>query len=162
MKHFLIFCTVLYVVFGAAVARSQPSGGGASVPPACSQLFPVATPAGSVGSLSPCIPPSDATPITVVQKARVTTGSTGTWAITWATPFTSSTPVVNAIPINSGSEPVICNTTASTATAASGQCWTLTTTVLSLAIVTAGLTLNPSGNSAAGITVQLIGGNPTQ
>lgn len=118
---------------------------------------------GAVGAGSPCVHRTDTARPTVVQAAIVTTDTLGNWSVTWAKPFTSSTPYINPQAINVlGQQPYTCNVSASTTTTASGKCWqAVTMTLPSVATSLLGLVLNPSG-AAASIQVRVAAREPTQ
>lgn len=97
----------------------------------------------------------------ITRAATVTTDATGNWSVTWATPLLA-TPTVLPIAINAGSQPVSCNVITRSTTAATGRCWTAQSSLLNLGIVTAGLSILPYANSAAGVQVQVIALPPTQ
>jgi hypothetical protein len=91
----------------------------------------------------------------ITRAAIVTTDASGNWSVTWATALLS-VPAVITLPVNSGSQPVICNVLTRTTTSATGKCWNGQTTLLSLSIVTTGLTLNAFTNPAAGTSIQVV------
>lgn len=67
--------------------------------------------------------PGDAQAPRITRAGLVTTNSTaGAWSVTWAAPLPSA-PVTLPIPINTTTNPVICNVATTTATGASGRCW---------------------------------------
>jgi hypothetical protein len=115
---------------------------------------------GTPGSAG-CYVPKDATRPTSVQAANVVTSATdGSWSVTWARPFASSSPVVLPIPVNTGSLPLVCNVISRSASTATGKCWQSTTTTLSGTLV--GLLVNPFGSPAASAAVMIVGREPTQ
>jgi hypothetical protein len=58
---------------------------------------------------------------------------------------------------------IMCNTTATpTTTTASIKCWTIQTTTLTLALITAGLNLVPATTAPSGTVVQIVALPPTQ
>lgn len=97
----------------------------------------------------------------ITRAATTTTDASGNWSVTWSTAL-AATPVVLPIPVNAGSQPVICNVTTRTTTTAAGKCSTGQTTVLSLSIVTSGLTVNAFSNTASGVTIQVLAIPTTQ
>lgn len=117
---------------------------------------------GSPGS-STCYTPNDATRPTVVQAANVVTDSSGNWSVTWARPFASAMPIVNPLPVNTGSLPILCNVVTRSASSASGKCWQSTANTLPSALASlAGMVINPFGTMAASAGVMIIGREPTQ
>lgn len=103
------------------------------------------------------------TGVTLVQATNVTTASDGTWAVTWKTPFNTSQPFVAAHYIGvATAQPVQCMLTSSTSTSASGKCYAGQSTLLSLSIVTTGITVLPFAVSSGGIAVQVLGRDTTQ
>lgn len=105
----------------------------------------------------------DAVPPRITRATNCTLDSNGTCSVTWATAL-SGAPQIIATPVNpTASQAIMCNTTATpTTTAASIKCWTIQTTSLTLAIVTAGLNLVPATTATAGTVVQIIAIPPTQ
>ena len=133
------------------------------VPQPCAAAPPSDTLSGSAGSATPCTPRPDATRPTVVQAAIVSTDATGAWSVSWAKAFSSATPYINPQAINvSGSQPYVCNVSASTATTATGKCWQTTTMTLpTLASSLLGLVINPTGTSGV-IQVRVAARDATQ
>lgn len=151
---------------GLDVAPALPDLSGyatqAEVPRGCLSSPSPDTLNGSPGSV-PCYVSSDATRPTSVQAANVITDSSGNWSVTWARPFNSSTPVINPLPVNTGTLPILCNVVARSASGASGKCWQSTTNTLpgTLASI-GGMVVNPFGTTAGSAAVMIIGREPTQ
>ena len=105
----------------------------------------------------------DAVQPRITRAANCTLDATGSCSITWTTAL-SANPTIVTTPINPpASQAIMCNTTATpTTTAVAIKCWTIQTTLLSLAIVTTGLTLAPAATAPAGTVVQVIAIPPTQ
>lgn len=97
----------------------------------------------------------------ISRAAVVTTDSNGAWTVTWS-PALPAAPAVLPIAVNAGTQPIICNVTTRTTTTAAGKCWLAQNTVLSLGLVTAGLTLLPFANAAASTSVQVFAIPTTQ
>ncbi len=132
------------------------------LPSPCAAVPSADTLLGSAGS-SGCFTPNDATRPTVVQAANVVTDSSGNWSVTWARPFNSAMPVVNPLPVNTGSLPIMCNVVARSAIGASGKCWQSTANTLPSTLASlAGMVVNPFGTTAASAAVMIIGREPTQ
>lgn len=145
-----------------AEATSAASTIQAQVPAPCGAVPGADTLLGTVGSAT-CYVPRDATRPTSVQGANVVTDASGTWSVTWARPFASSAPVVNPLPVNTGSLPILCNVTGRTGSYATGRCWQATTMTLpGVATALLGLVLNPFGTAAASAPVMVIAREPTQ
>ena len=134
-----------------ASSMPQPS---AAVPPA-----PAPTGAPGTGNT---FTPANAIPPSLTRSTTATTASDGTFSVTWAVPLVSAKPVVNLMPLNTGSQPAICNPTAVSSTGLTGKCWSTQTTALTLALVTSGVTVNPTANTAAGMQVFVFSREPTQ
>lgn len=116
---------------------------------------------GAVGSALTYLRSDVKTP-RITRAATVTTIAGGTFSGTWATAL-SAAPNIVLTPIATGGVAVTCELTAMpTTTAFAGRCWTSQSTLLSLSIVTAGLTVAPNAASAAGISVQVLAIPPTQ
>jgi hypothetical protein len=132
------------------------------VPVPCGVTPSPDTLAGSPGAAS-CYVPRDATRPTVVQAANITTDSNGAWSVTWARPFASATPVVNPLPVNTGTLPILCNVATRSGTGASGKCWQSTSTTLPGTLATiVGLVISPFAVPASGASVMVLGREPTQ
>ena len=104
---------------------------------------------------------SDAQPTRITRATTVTTVSGGTFSGTWSAPLPNA-PVIVLTPISANAS-IDCQLTAAPTTSTfQGRCWTAQTTLLNLSIITAGLTLNPMNNTAAGVQVQVLAIPPTQ
>lgn len=106
--------------------------------------------------------PADAVPPRITRAGLVVTASsTGLWSITWSTPLPAA-PVSLPIPMNTGTQPIICNVATSTMQGATGRCWLART--LPAAIVSLSGLVNYDVNAApaAGITVQVLAIPTTQ
>ena len=79
----------------------------------------------------------------------------GNWAITWSTPLATS-PVTLPIPMNPGTEPIVCNVATSTGTGATGHCWLARTLPATILTLTALVNYDPFGTAATGIVVQVL------
>lgn len=137
----------------------------AAIPPVCTTAPASDTLSGTAGSATACTPHMDATRPTPVQAVNTTLNADCTWSVTFSRAFTSSAPVIHAsVALPTGAtQPVPCFPMARSATAASGKCFPGQTTLLSLSIVTTGLTLNAFGNTCtAGLPVMVVGREPTQ
>ncbi len=100
--------------------------------------------------------PGDAQAPRITRAGVVITNSTaGAWALTWATALPSP-PVTLPIPINTTTNPVICNVTTTTATGASGRCWYGRTLPATLTALTALVSYDVFGAPATGISVQVL------
>lgn len=100
--------------------------------------------------------PGDAQAPRITRAGVVITNSTaGAWTVTWATALPSP-PVTLPIPINTTTNPVICNVTTTTATGASGRCWYGRTLPATLAALTALVSYDVFGSPATGISVQVL------
>ena len=114
---------------GASPPNLSAYATAAQVPEPCGAVPSADTLMGSTGSAG-CYVPKDASRPTSVQAANVMTDGSGAWSVTWARSFTSSAPVVNPLPVNAGTLPILCNVAARSATSASGKCWQSTSTTL--------------------------------
>jgi hypothetical protein len=109
----------------------------------------------TAGTASTCLRSDAKLPrITRAGMAPPTDG-TGTWSMTWATPL-PAVPVTLPLPMNSGTQPIVCNVTTSTATGASGRCWLARTLPSTLLTLVALVNFDPNGAPASGITVQVL------
>ena len=136
---------------------SQLAALAARVPTPASTVPTPATPAGKAGT-STAFVPADASEPSLTRSVRVATLADGTFSLTWSIPLNSAAPVANVVPINTGSQPAICNPTAVTAQGVAGRCWMLTTPTLSVL----GAQVNvASASSAAGLTVSVYAREPS-
>ena len=128
----------------------------ASAPQPCAAVPSADTLMGSAGSAN-CYVPRDASRPTVVQAATVTTSADGVWSVTFGRAFSSSTPIVLVLPVNTAANPGVCNVSARSATGASGRCWQ-----------SSGITVGLVGSiinvfsSAGSMAVMVIAREPTQ
>lgn len=107
--------------------------------------------------------PGNATQPRITRAANCTLDTNGACSITWATALSAS-PMIVITPVNTAAaQPMSCNTTAlPTATAVSIKCWIVQNTLLSLAIVTAGINIVPAVTAPSGTVVQITAIPPTQ
>ena len=146
-----------------AVTTSALSAVQATIPPACATAPSGDTLNGSVGSGAACTPKQDSTRPTAVQAGNTTLLANCSFAITFARAFTSSTPFVYAAVVDTGSNQMPCKIQTRSSTGATGVCNGAQSTVLSLSIVTSGLTVLPFGTSCtAGTPVMFVGREPSQ
>ncbi|MCP3735630.1 hypothetical protein M9979_12175 [Sphingomonas sp. RP10(2022)] len=117
--------------------------------------------AAAAGSASTCLRSDARLPRITRAGMAPPTPSTGDWAITWSSPLPSP-PVTLPIPMNTGTQPIVCNVTSSTTTGASGRCWLARTLPATILTLTALLSFDPNGAPAAGITVQVLAIPTTQ
>lgn len=139
----------------SAVKTAAVSAAVAAAPQPCATVPAPDTLTGTVGS--GCYAPGNAARPTAVQRAVVTTDATGAWSLTWAKSFAVA-PALSLKPIMSGTTKGDCGVSSSTATGATGTCWTYQTTVVTLL----GASVSPIATAAAGVQVMVVGGAPTQ
>lgn len=136
----------------------------AATPAPCSTPLPD-TLTGSAGVAPTCMTRPDGTRPTAIQRANVVTmDASGSWAVTFGRPFTSTSPIVQAEAIQAGGAtlPYQCGVTTRTATTASGTCWAATsqTNTVSLGV---SLTNNPfAAKVPQGTAVMVVAGEPSQ
>ncbi len=129
----------------------------AAMPVAGTQISPSEVVGGSVTGAGVYAPIMHSHP-RITRAGSCTTGAAGTCTITWGTPLTVA-PNVVLEPINSGSQPVECNSTsAPTTTSVSIKCWTAQSVTVSLL----GAVVAPFVTTPSGITVQATAIPPTQ
>lgn len=160
---FILFCV------GAGAVYVQGQAGAQSVetsslngPPQPSSTVP--NPEGVGGAVGSSVEfmRADATLPRITRSTTVLTDASGNWSVTWSMAM-MATPTVFPIAVNSGAQPISCNVATRTTTGATGRCWTASSgSLLNLSIITAGLTVLPYGNSAAGVQVQVIAIPPSQ
>lgn len=133
----------------------------ATIPVAAGSLPPMETSTtGAVGTAGTYRPATALAP-RITRAAIVTTIAGGTGSVTWADALPSA-PVVMLTPVSASSSIDCQLTSAPTTTTVAFRCFTAQTTVLNLGIITAGLTLNPVTNSAAGLQVHVLAIPTTQ
>lgn len=109
----------------------------------------------AAGTASTCLRSDARLPRITRAGLAAPTDSGGNWAITWSTPLPAA-PVTLPLPINTGTQPMVCNVTTSTATGATGRCWLARTLPATLLTLTALVSFDPNGAPASGITVQVL------
>lgn len=106
------------------------------------------------GSAATCLR-SDARLPRITRAALASaTDTNGGWAITWTSPLPAA-PVTLPIPINTGSQPIVCNVTTSTALGSTGRCWLARVLPATILTLTALASFDPMAAPAAGISVQV-------
>lgn len=153
---------IAQVAYPPAVQQSDLAAVQAQIPTVASTVPPIEAVGGAPGSPG-TYRPGNAVQPRITRATNCTLDSTGSCTVTWATALTAA-PQIIATPVNpSGSQAMICNTTATpTLTGASIKCWVMQTTTLTLGIVTAGLSLIPATTAPASTVVQIIAIPPTQ
>lgn len=117
--------------------------------------------AAAAGVASTCLR-SDARLPRITRAGLVSsTSNAGDWSITWTTPLPAP-PVTLPIPMNTGTQPIVCNVSSSTTTGAAGRCWLARTLPATLVAVSALVSFDPNGAPAAGIAVQVLAIPATQ
>ena len=129
----------------------------ATIPVPLGTVPPGATPTGLVG-VPGTYTPGSASPPSLSRSTTVITASDGTFTVSWPAPLNTIVPVVNLIPINTGTQPAICNVTARAAASVAGKCWMLATSVVSVL----GATINVASGNAGGMSVMIFAREPTQ
>lgn len=108
----------------------------------------------SAGAATTCLR-SDARLPRTSRAAVAITNAAGVWSITWQKPLPEP-PMTLPVPLNNGTQPVICNATTSTELGATGRCWLarpLPATLLSLSAL---LSFDPMAGPASGLQVQVL------
>lgn len=164
MRYIVALLAIVLFSAPAAAQINNPSGVSqaaldavaATVPTAATSLPPPEVVGGAVGTAG-TYRPGTAVDQRITRATNCTLDATGSCSITWATAL-SANPTIVTTPINPpASQAIMCNTTATpTTTTAAIKCWTIQTTLLTLAIVTTGLTLAPAATAPAGTVVQVI------
>lgn len=117
--------------------------------------------AATAGSSSTCLRSDARLPRITRAGMANATDTNGTWAITWSTPLPAA-PVTLPIPMNTGTQPIVCNVSSSTTTGAAGRCWLARTLPATILTLTALLSFDPNGAPPAGIAVQVLAIPTTQ
>jgi hypothetical protein len=116
---------------------------------------------GAAGSASTCLRSDAQLPRITRAGLAPATDSNGQWAITWSTPLPAA-PVTLPIPINSGTQPIVCNVSSTTMTGATGRCWLARVLPATILTVTSLVSFDPNGAPASGIIVQALAIPTTQ
>lgn len=150
------------IAYPPGVTQPQLDAVAATIPTPASTVPPAETVSGAAGS-GATFRRGDAVQPRITRATNCTLASGGTCSVTWEAALPIA-PSIVTMPVNpSAAQAIMCNTTATpTTTAAAIKCWIVQTTTLSLAIVTAGLSLAPATPAPAGTVVQIIALPPTQ
>ena len=145
-------------------AKVKADAAAASATAACQPMAlvpPAEVVGGSAGTGTTCRLANAVQP-RITRAGTFTTTAGGVISGTWAIPL-DQPPNIVFTPILSGSSMVTCKLTAApTASSFTGMCKTEQQTILSLSIVTSGLTVAPATTTAAGVQVQVTALPPTQ
>lgn len=115
---------------------------------------------GSAGSAATYVRGDFQIPITV-QRTTTTTDASGNLTVTWSKSFTSTSPTINIVPINSaGTQPIVCNVKTRSQTSMTGYCWQ--SGLFSISLATLPLSVNIFSSGAGSASVMVIGAEPTQ
>lgn len=164
---FALFCLCAFpasaqVAYPPGVSPSDLATVQASIPTPATAVPGVEAVGGAAGSAN-TFRRGDAIQPRITRAANCTLDSGGSCSITWASALAVA-PTIVTTPVNpTATQAYMCNTTSTpTTTTVAIKCWSLQTTTLSLAIVTAGLNLVPATTAPAGTVVQVIAIPPTQ
>lgn len=97
----------------------------------------------------------------ITRAGTVVTDAGGNWSITWATSLTAI-PVVVTIPVDAGSQPVMCSVSTRTMAGATGKCFRSQLLPSTITLLTALVNYNVLGGAASGVSVQILAIPPTQ
>ncbi len=117
--------------------------------------------AATAGSASTCLRSDARLPRITRAGMASSTSTTGDWSITWSTPLPTA-PVTLPIPMNTGTQPIVCNVATTTTTGATGRCWLARTLPATILTLTALLSFDAFGTPASGIAVQVLAIPTTQ
>jgi hypothetical protein len=135
----------------------------AAQPPVCSTATPKPAAAGTAGSGTACTPRVDRAAGVDVQANNTTLLANCSFTIAFPRSFVSAVPFVYAAVVDTGGAQMPCKIQSRSATGASGICNGAQSTVLSLSVVTSGLTVLPFGTTCtAGTAVMWVAREPTQ
>lgn len=147
----------------AKAASDAAAAAQAAIPPVCTTTPAGDTLNGTVGNSTACTPPANNTRPTAVQSGNTTLAADCTFSITFARSFTSSTPFIYAAVVDNTNTQMPCKIKTRSSSGGTGVCAQAQSTVLSLSIVTSGITLLPFGSTCtAGTPVMFVGREPTQ
>ncbi len=99
----------------------------------------------------------DAPRPTISQRTTTAVDGTGSFSVTWAKPFVSSSPAIIVTPLGGSAQPATCVATARSATAVSGKCWQ--NSIQAVALISLTITLAPTAYSG---NVMIVGIEPSQ
>jgi hypothetical protein len=133
----------------------------ATVPKPATAVPPTEMVGGSTGTAGTYRPADSAAPRITRAGVVTTSASTGDWSITWTTPL-MAVPVVVPIPVNTTTQPLVCNVATRSITGATGRCWLARTLPATLLSLTALVTYDVFGSAATGVQVQILAIPPTQ
>ena len=156
----LAFALSAFCISAAAQGQSFVSGLLPPVDPASvcqpATVVPPSETVGGAGGTASTFRRSDAVQPRITRAGLATaTDTNGNWAITWSTPL-ATPPVTLPIPVNTGTEPIVCNVATSTGTGATGRCWLARTLPATILTLTALVNYDPFGTAAPGIMVQVL------
>lgn len=167
MKFLALLLTLVAVPVSAQVVYPPADVSGLAaktdIPPVCATAPSGDTLNGTVGNAPACTPPANSTRPTAVQAGNTTLAANCSFSITFSRSFTSSSPFVYAAVVDSSGSQMPCKIQTRSATGATGICNAAQSTLLSLSIVTTGLSVLPfSATCTAGTAVMFVGREPTQ
>ena len=127
----------------------------AAAPPVCTDPPPSPGMTATAGTDTACVRRKDATPATQVPPATATTASDGTFSGTWPAAFAS--PPSRALATVDGATSYHCQIITKTATAFTGKCWLVSTsmTLPTLATSLLGYVIPFLTSAAGGLTVNV-------
>lgn len=132
----------------------------AQIPTPAAVVPPSEMVGGSVGTAGTYRPADSANP-RITRAGITSTDTQGAWSIAFAAPL-MATPVVLPVPVNTGTQPIVCNVATRSATGATGKCWLARTLPAALVSLTSLVSYDLFGAPASGIQVQIIAIPPTQ
>lgn len=91
----------------------------------------------------------------ITRAGMTTTDTNGGWSITWAKALPGAA-VTLPLPMNTGTQPIICNVATSTATGATGRCWVARALPATLLTLGALVAFDPNGAPASNLQVQVL------
>lgn len=163
----VLFAAALAAAFAAGAYAQISNPGGVSmdqvqaVLPQPSSATPQNEQVGGASGASVAYMRADAKIPRITRAATVVTDVSGNWSVTWGTPL-MATPAVLPVPVNTGTQPVVCNVSTATATGATGRCWLARTLPATLTLLTALISFDIFGAGASAISVQVLAIPPTQ
>jgi hypothetical protein len=147
----------------AAQAKASADAAAAKAAAACqpsATVPPVEMIGGSAGSGDACRLANAAQP-RITRAGVVATDTAGNWSIAWSAPL-SAIPTVLPVPVNTTTQPIVCNVATRTTTTATGRCWLARTLPAALVTLTSLIAYDVFGAPASGVSVQVIALPPTQ
>jgi hypothetical protein len=141
--------------------KSAVSALDAKIPVPATAVPPTEMVGGTAGTAGTYRPGDAAAPRITRAGTSATTNTIGEWAITFKDAL-AQVPVVIPMPVNTTTQPIVCNVATRSTTGATGRCWLARSLPAVLTLVTNLISYDVFASPASGITVQILAIPPTQ